>query len=471
METSRFDLLLDHFLSGEATAEELAELAALLRADPEKRRVLAMRSLLEVQMRKAFSGIAMPEPAPAAVPTAPVPITVPMTPSRGRIGIRWAAAAAVLFAMAAGIYVISDIQKARIPPAAIDSGQVRINKVEVPNIPADQPFEVTGDKAAVVRLADGSQAEFEPGTKALLRRPSGSARQIIELQEGGGAFSVTKAQAQFQVETPVGTVAVVGTEFTVQLSRPNANLPVGEQPLAMRVAVRTGSVAVHAGSKSYLLSAGDDRIFPEPDKTPPATEIALGNKEPTAKPDPEDHGVQEIEATLKAIDAAKGSIVVRTRENNKETERRIDVSKDASIFLADALAQLGDLKAGMGIHLMLSGDGKMVLEIQQNLILDKQPGKDANIKDKNQTSSKGSASVRGTVKTTDAVKQTITVAWKEKGTAMERVFPVVQGAAISIGGKKASLSDVQPGMEVRLRLSQSRQTVIEIRIEGKKGKS
>ena len=53
METSRFDLLLDHFLSGEATAEELAELAALLRADPEKRRVLAMRSLLEVQMRKA----------------------------------------------------------------------------------------------------------------------------------------------------------------------------------------------------------------------------------------------------------------------------------------------------------------------------------------------------------------------------------------------------------------------------------
>jgi hypothetical protein len=71
----------------------------------------------------------------------------------------------------------------------------------------------------------------------------------------------------------------------------------------------------------------------------------------------------------------------------------------------------------------------------------------------------------------DVAKRMITVTRKEKGTVMERTFPVVQGAGIAIGGKAAQLADVRPGMEVHLRLSQSRQSVIDIRIEGKKGKS
>src|SRR4051812_1969864 len=58
MDAAPFELLLDRYQTGEATADELTELDRLLRADAAKRRVLVERTLLEVQLRRFFSGIA-----------------------------------------------------------------------------------------------------------------------------------------------------------------------------------------------------------------------------------------------------------------------------------------------------------------------------------------------------------------------------------------------------------------------------
>ena len=64
--TARFEILLERFQSGEATPEELVELDTLLRAQPDKRRILVERLLLEVHLYKAFAGIAPVKQAPVA---------------------------------------------------------------------------------------------------------------------------------------------------------------------------------------------------------------------------------------------------------------------------------------------------------------------------------------------------------------------------------------------------------------------
>ena len=380
--------------------------------------------------------------------------------------LRWAVAASVVLAMATGIYVLTHFQQT---PAAstIVSGQVRIDTTRVPSIPVEAPFEVAEEDAAVVRLPDGSHVEFDPGSRAILRQPGGGVRQVVQLVQGGGSFAVARGQTQFQVDTPVGTVAVVGTEFSVTLSP--ADFDDEAAALQMHVAVRSGTVAVHSAGKSYLLGAGEERDFPEPAQKAPDTPIAQ-----------EKRGPQEIEATLSKVDANGNAIVVTTTEKGKKAEERFALPKGAPVFLGQAVAQLADLRADKPVHLTLSADGKRVLEIQQTPIGQQEPDdppegaeprKDRAGKDKGQSGGKGPAHIHGIVTAVNAGKQKITVARKEKGTLSERSYPVMPGTIVSAGGKQGRLGDIRPGMEVHLRLSQSRQTVIEIRIENKKGRS
>jgi ferric-dicitrate binding protein FerR (iron transport regulator) len=68
---------------------------------------------------------------------------------------------------------------------------------------------------------------------------------------------VTHGLGQFRVETPVGAVTALGTEFSVRLR------PAGRDKgnLWMAVNVTDGSVQVDAGNKSFKLSVGDRRVF------------------------------------------------------------------------------------------------------------------------------------------------------------------------------------------------------------------
>jgi ferric-dicitrate binding protein FerR (iron transport regulator) len=123
------------------------------------------------------------------------------------------------------------------------------------------------DSRGLFALADGSRMELAPGSLAFVRGPVGRVRQVVELQKGKVRCRVQAGPDRFMVSTAVGVVCVVGTEFAVEL-RHGGKKKGGDDMkrgavLAMAVAVTVGSVDVQVGGKSYLLSAGQSRLFAE----------------------------------------------------------------------------------------------------------------------------------------------------------------------------------------------------------------
>lgn len=478
----RFEVLLDRFQGGEATPEELAELEALLRAHPEKRRILVERLLLEVQLYKAFNGIAPVQPAPA-------------TPVR----LGWfvpigSAAAVLLLALSAWLIFYPYLGTRAGPASVIESGQVRAGNATVSRIASDVPFFVEGTDVAVVRLSDGSRAELDPATEAVVHTRAGAARPIVKLVQGGGKFTVPSGQGQFRVETPLGTVAVLGTEFKVKIgTRKDAT---GKETPSLAVAVLSGKVEVQSGGKAHVLAAGSNRVFPEADE-----QVA---ENPKQKDDAgkDDQRPERINAVLRTVASAKNSITVTTIDEGEVVDRTFRLTLDVAVIVNGRPATIGDLRLGKQVRLKLSDDRLAVVEIQQEILNQDDPGpneivaklkndkekdakdidgkdmdikdkgeKDKGEKDKGETPGKGPRDVHGLVKAVDAVKGTITITRKEKGAAADRTYNLMNGVPVYSGAVQGTLKDLARGMEVNLRLSLNRQTVIEIRIEHKKGKS
>ncbi|MSQ96114.1 MAG: hypothetical protein EXR98_16385 [Gemmataceae bacterium] len=249
MDADRFEMLLDRYQGGEATAEETAELEKLLRDEPTKRRRFVERVLLEVQLRKAFGSN--------------LPMTRPVqTPARSlrRWFVPFAAMAATLLLTVSAFLAY---QWSRPETLALEllAGNVTTGGQEAQRIAAGEWFEVVGASPAVLRLTDGSRAEFEPTSKALIQRDPGDARQAIELTQGGGKFQVVHGGGVFQVKTPVGNVTALGTAFSVKLQPQRKGKADAKGKLAMNVLVTEGSVRVDAGGKSQILGAGKNRVF------------------------------------------------------------------------------------------------------------------------------------------------------------------------------------------------------------------
>jgi ferric-dicitrate binding protein FerR (iron transport regulator) len=260
MDAGRFDDLLDRFRNGEASPEEVAELERLLRADPAHRRNFVTSLLLDVHLRRAFSGI-VPPPLPP-------PLPLPSRQSLRRV-IVWASAAALLL-LSVGLEVVLFVRSRdhRTTVASgettVVSGEVRVRGVAVSQVAEETSFETAGNAPAVLRLSDGSRAEFLPGSEGVIHRPSESVRQGLELKQGGGTFKVVQGKGKFQVETVVGSVSALGTEFSVKLQTP----PRGREERrnrrpVMTVTVTEGSVKVETRSRSVTLNAGEKREFTE----------------------------------------------------------------------------------------------------------------------------------------------------------------------------------------------------------------
>jgi ferric-dicitrate binding protein FerR (iron transport regulator) len=141
------------------------------------------------------------------------------------------------------------------------AGQIQIDGMPANRIQGGSQFEVVGDAPATIRLTDGSRAEFNPRSKAALRDKDGDNRQVIELTQGGGRFAVARGNGKFRVETHVGTVTALGTEFTVNLQpwpKPKQAMPEG---LRLAVSVTSGTVQVEVAGRKDVLHAGSSRIF------------------------------------------------------------------------------------------------------------------------------------------------------------------------------------------------------------------
>ena len=76
----------------------------------------------------------------------------------------------------------------------------------------------------------------------------------------------------------------------------------------------------------------------------------------------------------------------------------------------------------------------------------------------------GSRNLRGVFRSYDAETATLMVRFKIKGRDTDRAFPVVQEVAVFVAGQSAGLEDLRAGTELRLRLSENRRFVVEIRV-------
>ncbi len=236
MDAVRFDDLLERYQSGEATPAEMAELERLLRDDAELRRRFVERTLLEVQLYKAFAGL--------VADTTPVP-------ARRWHPRRWLAAAVVLLALGAGAIFVFTRQGEQ--GVEVASGAVLLDNRPVTRLPEGEQFEV-GSSVAVLLLPDRSRAELDPATQGIVRGKVGEVRQVIELTRGGGVFQVAHGGGQFRVDTPLGKVTALGTEFTIKLKRTKSKR-------TLAVAVAAGTVEVVSNGKRRVLAAGERRLY------------------------------------------------------------------------------------------------------------------------------------------------------------------------------------------------------------------
>jgi ferric-dicitrate binding protein FerR (iron transport regulator) len=459
--TAQFQTLLERFHSGECTREEQAELDMLLREDAGKRRMLVERSLLEAQLYKAFAGI-------APVKEQFVPVKEPPG-SAVRFGwrARGVAAAAVLLVGSIAWLLFNARPGGHEGSASIvETGQVRAGGATVSRLSSLVRFEVSGTTPAVIRLSDGTRAELSPATEAMIRTEVDNPRPLVELARGGGKFSVPPGKGRFQVKTPVGTVAVLGTEFTVRIEDAG-----DKKSVALAVAVISGTVRVQTGGKSYVLAAGSKRFFSEPeDKRQDSPKQLQDSPKPLQDPPKQNSPKQLVDAAkndkaperadgvLKTFDAFRRSITVMTADKDGEiVDQTLRLLPDVAVVLNGKPGKLASLRVGKQVQVRLSDDRKAVIEIQQEV-----QGLDEPRSGEPEPKKKDADEIKGRLIAVDDVKKTITVATAEQGKDLARTFGFAEDMDLMLGGKAATLRDLTPGMAVRLKLSDDRKMIVEL---------
>ena len=186
---------------------------------------------------------------------------------------RWLAAAASVAAVAVGAWLVWPA--ARVAPVTVATLGPVVGEVELRD--GDGPWRTVATGGAVtsestlrtgrgglaaVAMANGVQVRLDSGTQ-LAMNEHGSARLV------GGAVYVdagsARDQAQpFVVDTPVGSVTHLGTQYVARLDG-----------RTLDVAVREGRVELRDGGQAFVAGAGE-RL------TVRGTEVARGTISPTA---------------------------------------------------------------------------------------------------------------------------------------------------------------------------------------------
>jgi uncharacterized membrane protein YkoI/ferric-dicitrate binding protein FerR (iron transport regulator) len=223
MDADRFEDLLRAWQDGDASAAELSELAAAVRADRSRGRALVEAALLEAGLY-AFYGAQASGRAVADATSAP-----PARPRR-----RWAEIAAAGILLAVSIAGVAHLLGR--------PGEVREGRWVA----------ARGAAPLALRFRGGAEATLEPGS-AGQGRPDG-----FELAAGRGRFRVPGG-ASFRVTTPAGAVEASGAEFAVAL-RP---LP-GEERPELGVTVAAGTARVEAWGCREAVPPGRSEVFGPP---------------------------------------------------------------------------------------------------------------------------------------------------------------------------------------------------------------
>lgn len=125
-----------------------------------------------------------------------------------------------------------------------------------------------GPGGGVVTLGGYARVGLSPGSDASL---AGAPRdEAIVLRGGRAEARVVPGHGGFRIETPIGTVQVVGTEFAVAVE-PSATAGVP----SVQVAVKEGRVACRFGDDTMLLSAGQRQLFGGPPRAGAADGVVV----------------------------------------------------------------------------------------------------------------------------------------------------------------------------------------------------
>lgn len=219
------DALIERALSGEASEEELARLAAWRGAAPENERQYRRTERLVRAARELRSAAdPVPRPPTSEDVIARVALTRRRRATAARAAARWAP-----WAVAAAAVLVAALEVAR-PGSDADWAPAEV---------------VTGpSELATVKLGDGSVVRLAPSSR--LQVTGGRAREVM--LEGRAFFAVAEQDAQpFLVRTSAATATVLGTRF---------ELATGGGGLRLRVL--EGRVALEAPENRVEVGAGEE---------------------------------------------------------------------------------------------------------------------------------------------------------------------------------------------------------------------
>jgi ferric-dicitrate binding protein FerR (iron transport regulator) len=313
MNLEQLDELLDAYLLGDLSQEQMAQLQEVLRTDPAARSHFVRSIFVETGLHHlARSETASPSPRQQRPPEAGA--RRHMSPGGIARLRRLALAAAVLIAIGA-IAVYHLTRQATRTFARVASGNVLVDGQPGDRLADGCTLSVTGPAPAVIHLADGSRTTLDPGTQLTLRGRVDSARQVLQLTAGGGQFQVPYGGGLFRIDTPVGSVTVLGTEFTAVL----------RSPRTLFLSVVTGTVRFDCEGSVFTLSSGQSRTF--------------GQERDTSRPPPRvDAGTQVMPGYIHKVDLAAGTFVLGGANESQTTFRcllKVEGRREATKILLD----------------------------------------------------------------------------------------------------------------------------------------
>lgn len=248
MNDAAFDELLFKHLDGTLGEDEARPLSERLASDPQAARRLALFAADYANLRQALRVQEISRKAIALAPLAARPPAAHPAPAV-RAGFSWKFKAAAGLA-AAVVLAVGLAFALRAPSAALLSGRILVDGQPSTTLAVGKPIQAVGG-SAVLRLEDGSRLELSEESTVRLTPPADGFRQWVALDEGEGRFQVVKGGGQFRVQTPIGHVTVLGTEFSVRVPRRHE-----AARAELAVAVHEGRVQVDHNGRSIMLVAG-----------------------------------------------------------------------------------------------------------------------------------------------------------------------------------------------------------------------
>ncbi len=436
--------LIEKYLAGMLEPNELAELERMLREDRAAADLFASMTRLESELHACFQQEANIQETTSGLQKASETSSVAKKGAWSRPAVWWSAAAVVLVAAGGILFslwksaphaprdngngivkVEPKDNRPQVDPKStqVIAGDVRVNGHLAKTANTGDRLHVVGQQSAILSLPDGSKAEFETASEFVLRGEMAGMSQVVEMVDGTGTFKVEPAEGGFQVETPVGRVTALGTEFRVKLRTKGdekERVFPGTKIAALAVLVISGVVEVEVAGKTYTLYAGDDRQFP------------AGRESGKA--------LRETQTVLESIEEAQ---IVVTQGGDRPKKTTVPLTVDLRILIDGKPGRADDLAKGMMIHLQrFQGDDEVIgLRVE-------------------------GPTITGTLKSIEPDGRGLTVAGRKgkERKVEERTLALRPDTTIEIGGRPSTLGELSIGAPIIVRTSADLKAALQITI-------